>query len=121
MVYLCCSFESGGETNISAAIATARDQMFTAARGDRPDADNVLVIITADRSADIGATVQQAISARNNANIKIVAVALRDQYSQSELEGTASYPVVNNIFSVSDFDALNGIVNSITQTVCNSE
>lgn len=120
MASLCCSFESGGETNISAAIATARDQMFTAAHGNRPDADDVLVIITADRSADIRATVQQAISARS-ANIKIVAVAVRDRYSQSELEGTASYPVVNNIFNVSDFDTLNGIVNSVTQTLCNSE
>lgn len=114
------NLQSGGETNISAPIATARDQMFTAAAGDRPDADNILVILTADMSADVNATVRQAMAARN-ANMKIVVVSVGNRYSQSELEGTASYPVANNIFNVADFSSLNGILNRITPTLCNSE
>lgn len=122
MTMVCFSFilQSGGETNISAAIATARDQMFTAAAGDRPDADNILVILAADMSADGNATVRQAMAARNS-GMKIVMVPVGNRFSQSELEGTASYPVANNIFSVSDFSSLTGILNRITPTLCNSE
>ncbi len=39
----------GGQTNIAEAFQVARDEQFTSWNGDRPDAPNVIIIVTDGR------------------------------------------------------------------------
>src|SRR6218665_576145 len=110
---------SGGITNMTAAIVTARDQMFTASAGDRNTIQNILVIFTASPSPDLVASFREASAARLR-NIWIVVVSIGTLPSQAEIEGIASYPVLKNIISIPDFTALSGTLTTLISDTCNS-
>ncbi|XP_063411126.1 collagen alpha-4(VI) chain-like [Mytilus trossulus] len=82
---------SGGGSNTADALSAARSKVFST-RADRPDAQNVIILIT-DGYSDINAdrTVREAeISRQNGIKIYAVGVGLQDT---TELDQIASQPL----------------------------
>ncbi|KAL3854733.1 hypothetical protein ACJMK2_013983 [Sinanodonta woodiana] len=106
-----------GSTNTADGLRTMRTEMFTAANGDRPDADNVAVIIT-DGISNINArrTIPEAVQARAmGIHIYAIGIGLSDS---KELDAIASEPSKDNSFSVQEFDELVGLENKIFSAIC---
>ncbi|KAL3854705.1 hypothetical protein ACJMK2_013963 [Sinanodonta woodiana] len=106
-----------GSTNTADGLRTMRTEMFTVANGDRPDADNVAVIIT-DGISNINArrTVPEAVQARAmGIHIYAIGIGLSDS---TELDAIASEPAKDNSFSIQVFDELVGLENTILSSIC---
>jgi len=110
-------------TNTSGGIATALNQMFTKEGGDRPNAPNIMVIITDGVSTyDNATTIPNAVKAKN-ANILVVSIGVGNKTSQAELEGMASAgkdgkPIV---LQVGSYEALDLVNQKLALVACDKE
>ena len=104
----------GGKTNTGSALETMRSEMFTVVNGDRPDVDNVAIVITDGESHDNPISV--ADLARDD-GIDIFAIGIGGA-NQTELEGIANKPSAQNVFTVEDFAGLDGLDKKVFTSVC---
>ena len=105
------------DTNIGAALKAARTEMFTAANGDRPDAQNVCLLVTDGVSnVDWVDTIPEAESARA-AGIRIYAIAV-DLLNEDELDHVVGEPVNERRFDVPDFVSLTDLRRQIYPELC---
>lgn len=87
-----------GDTNTALALRTARSSMFTRNNGDRPYANNILILITAKDSINKQLTLNEAERARNDGiHVYTVGLTLPDT---EELEGIASPPAIDNSINI---------------------
>ena len=106
-----------GSTNTADALKTMRTEMFTAANGDRPDVENIAIVIT-DGVSNINArrTIPEADEARKaGIHIYAIGIGLTDT---KELDGIASKPLEENRFTVQDFAELRDIRTTIFEALC---
>lgn len=94
-----------GSTNAALAIKMMRENMFTAANGDRAPAPNVAILITDGVSnLDAERTVPEAVASHQQGiHIFVVGIGLTDTL---ELQQMASPPGVDNLYLVKSFDEL---------------
>lgn len=110
----------GGTTNIYDGIRLMHEQQFTASFGDRPDADNIAIVITDGVSTENpGLAVPEAIEARNE-NIKIYTVGITDEIDRDELREMSSMPQLENqnYFISPDFQGLEAIGETLRDQAC---
>ncbi|KAK3083543.1 hypothetical protein FSP39_025167 [Pinctada imbricata] len=106
-----------GSTNTADGLQTMHEQMFTVANGDRPDVDDIAIIVT-DGVSNINSrrTIPEAEAARaKNIHIYAIGIGLTDD---REVNGIASDPPEKNAFFVNDFDELEGLDESIFSSIC---
>ena len=106
-----------GSTNTFGGLNTMRTQMFTRATGDRPDVDNVAIVIT-DGVSNINArrTIPEAEMARHQGiHIYAIGIGLTDT---TELDGIASRPIEDNRFAVQDFNDLKLLRDKVFSSFC---
>ena len=77
---------------------------------------NILIVITDGQSTDQAATLQQATEL-HNLGVNVLAVGVGDSVDQTELAGIASS--AQNVYTVSNFDALSTLQDSLERTTCN--
>ena len=109
-----------GSTNTADALKTMRTEMFTAANGDRPDVENIAIVIT-DGVSNINArrTIPEADEARQaGIHVYAIGIGLTDT---TELDGIANKPLEENRFAVQDFNELKDIRTTIFEALCNSK
>ena len=111
-------FLSTGKTNTAEALRVIRTQMFTSWNGDRPDAANVIILITDGKSNNRDATLQEAVETRK-AGIHVIVIGVGQSVGTQELAGIASDPDYENMYTVVNFYALSGIMDSILVGTCN--
>lgn len=104
-----------GGTYTSAALKYAGTNSFTPASGDRPDAKNVLVVITDGKSADPAKTQAEAQALKQQGAI-IIAIGIGNGIDKNELNGIASGP--GFVLNVDDFDALPKVYGTIHEFSC---
>ena len=106
-----------GYTNTASGLESMRSEMFTVASGDRPDVDNIAIVITDGQSnRNSKKTIPKADKARNEGiHIYAIGVGLSDT---KELEGIANKPAADNKFTIDDFDQLNGLEKQVFEAVC---
>ncbi|CAG2213738.1 COL6A [Mytilus edulis] len=80
-----------GNTHTAEAINFVNNHMFIPSAGDRPDAQNILVVLTDGRSGDPAKTLQEANRLKQR-NTVIIAVGIGSGASKSELNGLVSNP-----------------------------
>ena len=86
-------------------------------RGDRAWAPNIALVITdGESNVQEQQTIPKANQAKRN-GVRIIAVGVTDQIDFNELTGIASDPR-NDVFNVTDFRALNNILNQLLITLC---
>jgi hypothetical protein len=93
----------GGNTNTALAMRTVLEQSFTATAGDRPDARNILFVITYGQSTDASATERAAYDI-TQANIWTFAIGIGSNINIPELVNMATNPSL--ALTVPDFDQL---------------
>ena len=106
----------GGSTNITAALQTARQIMFTLQNGARPGVPKFLILLTdgvANREAT--STLSEANQTKA-ANITIFTVGITQAVDKDQLQAIASSP--NYFFFASNLTHLNAIVQALTEDLC---
>ena len=106
-----------GSTNTTDALKIMHNEMFTYANGDRPDVDNICIVMT-DGISNINArrTIPEAERARSK-GIHIYAIGIGLTETR-ELDGIASKPVEENRFTVQDFAELDDLKHKIFDAFC---
>jgi len=109
---------SGGRTNLSAAIAAIRTQMFTPFGGSRPNVAHIAVLFVDGPSINLSDAVQEAILARQaGISLLVVGISVTNTQLLSEWLGVASFPPNYNVFNVSNYGALPTIVNRLIASI----
>ncbi|XP_021375373.1 collagen alpha-1(XII) chain-like [Mizuhopecten yessoensis] len=106
-----------GNTNTAAGLRTMHNVLFTSDHGDRPDADNIAIILT-DGISNIGhtRTIPEANSAKDN-GIRIYAIGI-GLIDTKELDGMASLPTADHSFNVNDFSELDNLQDAVLDSTC---
>lgn len=111
---------SGGSTKLAEGISLVQSSIFQAARGDRDDAPDFLVIITDGKSDDIAPAVIAANSIKND-RVTIIMVGVGPDLSMEELRMLATDPsMVLNVNSYSDLVSIPGYVDRLVRNMCPS-
>ncbi|XP_021367855.1 collagen alpha-3(VI) chain-like isoform X2 [Mizuhopecten yessoensis] len=107
-----------GNTLTGKALEFVRDSVFVSAAGDRPNANNILVVLTDGKSSDSQVTLEQASLLKND-SVKVFAIGigLTDD-GKDELGAIATDE--NHVFQTSDFFTLSSLQSEIelTQVDC---
>ena len=112
---------SGGGTNLSAAIAAIRTQMFTPSGGHRSNVAQVAVIFIDGQSLNESDALREAILARQ-AGITLLVVGISATNIQlREWLGVASFPPTFNVFNVSSYSTLPTIIGRLVTSINTGE
>lgn len=108
---------SYGNTNPADAMKFARDSMYNTDSGDRPDATDIIILIT-DGLANVNPrrTVPEAELAREK-GIRVLVMDI-GVGTAAELAGMANKPLARNRFSVDTFDDMESIKNAMMVEIC---
>jgi collagen type VI alpha len=101
-------------------LGYVRAQMLTQAAGDRPDFQNVCVLITDGGSNDQSGTLSQAALLRT-AGCQIITVGIGGWLNMYELQNIASSPYQHNSMTVPSFNALTSEVrDNLHNIICSN-
>ena len=107
-----------GSTNTADALMLMRTEMFTIANGDRPNADNVALLITDGVANFINSqfTIPEADAAKaDSIHIFGIGIGLNDP---TELNAIVSTPAEDNMFLVQSFEELNELSEVLYMSTC---
>ena len=107
-------------TNTAAGIRAMDDVQFSSTNGDRPNVQNVAIIITDGVSTvDTLDTIPAAEDARDN-GIRIFSVGITNATNEAELRLMSSPPHQENVnwFSATDFSTLNMVTEELVEQTC---
>ena len=106
----------GGDTNIAAALRTAREAMFTEQNGSRPGVPKILILLT-DGTANIeqSNTLLEA-DLTKAANIKLYTVGVTHEVDEDQLRVMAT--TTDYYFFASDFTQLNDVLQYLVENSC---
>ena len=109
----------GGDTNIALALRTARNQMFLSRNDTRFGAVTRLLILITDGTAtdEIDATIPEA-NLTKEAGIRIFTVGIGYDTDEQQLKDIATAPWEAHYFPVSDFGALQSVVQEVINRSC---
>lgn len=112
----------GQTTNTPEALLQTRTQCFTAANGDRPNIDNLAVIVTDGvpfPSNRRGPALDEA-RALKDTGAKIISIGITDSIDVDFLREMSSPPQIEgqNFFTASNFDALAQIQSTVVEGTC---
>ncbi|GFR96147.1 collagen alpha-5(VI) chain [Elysia marginata] len=102
-------------THTELGLKFIRDNAFLKSHGDRDRVANILIVVTDGQSTEPALTKVEA-EAIHKENINIFAIGVGSGVDRSELELIASSP--NNVFTVSNFQALDNIQANLQKTAC---
>lgn len=107
-----------GSTHTAMAFRVAREAIFTEVNGDRPDAPNLIIMIT-DGQSNINheETLPQAQMLKDS-GVTILTVAIGFTTHTDELIGMTSKPVQENLFYVDRFSGLEDLHTKIVEPIC---
>ncbi|XP_033728449.1 collagen alpha-1(XII) chain-like [Pecten maximus] len=106
-----------GNTNTAGGLRTMHHVMFTSDHGDRPDAENICIILTDGVSnIDHTLTIPEANSAKDS-GIRIYAIGI-GLLETEELDGIASLPTGEHSFNVDDFSELDNLHDAVFESTC---
>ncbi|OWF43421.1 Collagen alpha-3(VI) chain [Mizuhopecten yessoensis] len=104
-----------GNTLTDQALRFVREHSFTNTSGDRPEANNILVVLTDGQSTDRNQTEVEANSLHST-DTKVIAIGIGAGVDDTELGEIASQAGL--VFTVPDFKALSTIESQIGRSAC---
>jgi secreted protein with Ig-like and vWFA domain len=104
-----------GSTNTAAGIAYIIQNSFIHAAGDRPDAQNILVVVTDGNSNDPVQTEAEALKLHQEP-IRTFAIGVGEGVSSHELGSIATD--AKHVFRVDNFDALHTLQEELSHATC---
>ena len=106
-----------GSTHTDLGLNLAWTKVFNQV-GDRPDAQNILYVLTDGQSSSPAATVLQANEVRNN-NIKTYAIGIGSRVMKAELDNIAT--TSDYAIQVADFSNLQTLTAKLRNDLCSGE
>ena len=104
----------GGSRNLAAGLNQMNEVVFRPENGDRPGADNFVIVITCGTSTvNSGQTELYAKKAKDKC-VKIIAIAIT-KFDWGELFKIASPPLKETIFYVVNFAKLGGVLPKVVK------
>ncbi|XP_059163536.1 collagen alpha-1(XII) chain-like [Physella acuta] len=107
---------TGTKTYLALDEITKQD-MFGTAAGGRPDAPDILIIMT-DGKSDIPSRTLKSATALKDKGITLISVGIGAEPTLDELTGLASKP--ENVFTINSYDLLAYIMQSLVRKTCES-
>ena len=109
----------GGGTNTAAGITITHKIEFMPENGDRPDIQNIAIIVTDGRSNNYNYTISSAEAARND-GIHIYTVGVTSNINEEEMRKMASHPqlINENYFLATNFNSLTIVADALASTAC---
>jgi hypothetical protein len=110
----------GGTTNTSGGLRLMTNEQFIASRGDRPNVNNVGIVITdGESNEDVERVIPDARNAENR-GIKVFAIGITNAVNTQELANISSLPqrLNENWWTSPEFTTLNQIIQQVTQAIC---
>ena len=110
----------GSNTHTAAGIIEMYTNQFTQANGDRPNVENIAIIITDGVSTTNNQrTVPEAINARSR-GIRIFSVGITTSVNEQELREMSSMPQIEGqtYWRSSDFTTLGDVIDTLVQETC---
>ena len=112
----------GQTTNTPEALRVTRTQCFSPTNGDRPNIDNLAIIVTDGVPYPNNRRTPALNEARSlrNAGAAIISIGITDNIDKEFLQEMASSPQIEgqNFFTASNFDALKEIQRTVVQGTC---
>ena len=111
----------GSNTNTAGGLDAARTEVFTQRNGDRPNAQNVAIVLTDGRSTTNNQfTVPSAVRLRNEKSVVVFSIGITTSIDRGELALISSEPQREgqNFFTSDNFEDLGAILNSVTEQAC---
>ena len=106
----------GGGTKTGDALEAVRNDVFGSG-DDRPDVDNVVIVITDGVATDQDKAISQA-GLMKKQGAKILAIGVGPEKHQKELEEVVSNPVSRNAMWVENFDDIAEYIDRIKTSAC---
>ncbi|XP_052467002.1 integrin alpha-X isoform X1 [Carassius gibelio] len=114
----------GGGTYTASAIRKLVDELFTPGGGARPSAKKILLVITDGESHD-SRSLKSVTSQADAKNIVRFAIGVGDAFNKysarEELKTIASDPEKDHVFKVTDYSALNNILQKLEENIIGIE
>ena len=107
----------GGDTNIAAALRTAREMMFTEQNGARPGVPKILILLTDGTANFEESNTMPEANLTKAAGIKLYTVGVTHAVDEDQLRVMASVPEC--FFFAPNFTLLNSVVQQIVENSCN--
>jgi len=105
----------GGETNLAAALRTARD-MFSPSRGSRPDVHKILILVTDGTANQERSNTLPEAKRTKEAGIKTYTVGITRKVDQDQLSKVASNP--EYFFYAENFKELHKVLYDLIKKSC---
>ncbi|CAH1788337.1 unnamed protein product [Owenia fusiformis] len=106
-------------TNTPSAINAVLNDMLREDRGDRPNAADIVILITASSTNDqYKGGLENAISRVRENGLSFYVVSVGNQTDMAELNRIASDPDDTFLFTAPDFDSLTPLMSSIARGTC---
>ncbi|KAL4238702.1 hypothetical protein ACF0H5_003409 [Mactra antiquata] len=106
---------TSGNTRTDLAIKYVADQMFLNAHGDRPDANDYVIILTDGASTQPNDTLREAQNLKQQ-GATVLSIGIGSSVNKAELNGIASDK--HHVFTVDSFDALKTIREDVKKAAC---
>jgi hypothetical protein len=110
-------------TNTSGGMRHLRQEVFVPARGDRPDVQNKVIVLTDGiPTVEADNTEQEAQKLRNQTNAEVTVIGITTQVDKVVLEQISSPPQIENQnwFVTQDFYSLGELISNTTRGLCPS-
>lgn len=110
----------GSYTNTSGGIRVMHQEQFVLGRGDRPDVDNIAIVVTdGESNLDQTRTVLDAQAAQA-AGIQMFSIGITSAVNLQELQSISSPPqqMNRNWFQSEDFNTLTAVMQQVLTPIC---
>ena len=112
----------GDKTYLDRALIKMRAEQFVASKGDRPDADDVVIVVTDGESTNRQDAIDEAKITRDR-GIRIITVGVTNDIDENYLKSIASKPGVlgQNYFKSETFEELDGMSGALVTSTCSTD
>jgi len=104
-------------TNTHLALNLMRTVVFSTDNGDRPDVDNIGIVITDGQSGSQAETEHEALAAKD-AGIRMFGIGLTNEINADELMKIASEPLSVHYFNRTSIDLVQTVTSPLLWSVC---
>ena len=108
----------GGNTNTTGGLQVANQQIFSPSGGDRTNVQDLVVLITDGNPTRAKEQLPGTAKAIRDRGIRIIGVGVTNLINQDVFRKVVTQPFEKNYFPVTDFNALLGFVEAVTQASC---
>lgn len=105
-------------TNTASALQVMRNNVFSAANGDRPGIPNIAVVVSDGRSnINPSGSLTEAQLAKD-ANIRMMSVPMGTGLNMAEMNSMSSSPESSNVFTMANEGQLQNVADRVLDQIC---